>query len=468
MFRYYVILLLMCISFHPVYSQSEESVEKSIESVTRQAELMLSIKYATDERHMEQLVILLEQKIDLPKEYWKKILVLVHDTGHRGVRTYLISRFLKQYPFDTNDQDNRKKFVNVVNDEFIYLLDRDHHSDEELVSIRSTLAIVEKLELGELFYPTAAFIAYPLIDIRKLSYKALAKFNDDRMFPLLLQLADSKSPVERTYAVDAFYYIKDDRIIPVLLNLINDRNKTVRYYVIRTLENMEAAAAVPYIIRIVRSDVNPEVRVRAIQMLEKVKPRSGFSALNQAVFDDSSQVREAALNALIAYGNRSSAYYISEQLEKEKKDKLKLLQIQALLRLNSSGKMEGLNKIMRKEKNREIVIWAIYVTGRLKDHKGLDAIIKNLTHDDERVRVESAHALAYIKSRHSISHLIKRLSDEKEKYSVQVAALYALVSIDDSSVIPVLFDLSEEHSNAYLRKQIKQMLRKMLAQRFEK
>ena len=468
MFRYYLISILFYITITPLYSQAEDSVEESVESVARQAELMLSIKYATDERHMEQLVILLEQKDELPKGYWKNILTLVHETGHRGVRTYLISRFLDKYPFGKSDQESRNSFLNVVNDEFLYLLNRDHHTDEELTSIRLTLAIVEKLELKELFYPTAAFIAYPLIDIRKLSYKALAKFNDDRMFPLLLQLSDSKSPVERTYAVDAFYYIKDDRILPILLNLIDDRNKTVRYYVIRTLENMESSAAVPYIIRIIRSDSNNDVRVRAIQMLEKLKPKSAFSVLHQAIFDDSSQVRKATIKALMAYDNRASAYYISEQLEKEEKSDLKLLEIQALLKLNSSGRMEGLNKVMRQEENREIMIWAIYVTGQLKDHKGLDAIIQNLTHKDERVRAEAANALAFIKSRHSLLPLLERLSDSKEKYPVQVAALYALYSIDDSSVIPKLFDLSEEHNDAYIRKQIKIVLRNMLASRFEK
>ena len=287
----------------------------------------------------------------------------------------------------------------------------------------------------------------------------------DRIFPFIMKLANSKRIIERVYALDAFYYINDWRTVPIMIKALKDPNKSVRYYAIKTLDRLKRLEAIPFFVRIVQSDVNNEVRKKAIGSLRKFRPASGFYPLLKVLSDSDQEIRESALNAVLAYRRKKACYHISTQLARESKDHLKMIQIKALLSMKNAGGANGLVEIIRNEKNIEILRWAIFAAGKLKDRYSFRAILGKLGHELSEIRSEAADALAQYKSNSASSTLLKVLSKKDEKYLVQATALFALKEIRSTAVLPELFELSESHENDYVRAQIKEVISELIRYR---
>ncbi len=429
-------------------------------------EIELNLYFLIEAGQEGKIIETLQTVDELPDSLWSMIFRLAKERTRQDLRAYLFARFSETLPGgDFSSQVNRA-FFEVVDLELNIQLEKTHHTKEELARITSALSLAEKWKIELAFYECASFIAYPLAEIRKSAYRALAAIADDRMYPLVLELAGSSNPVERTYALDALYYIQDERVLPVVLRLLRDDNKSVRYYVVRTLEKMAMPETYYYFIKIASDDSNDEVRVRAIEVLGRFKPKGAYTVLNQTVFDDDPGIRNASIDALVLYNYSSAGDSLSEQLYKEDKKDLKLKLIQALLSVGNSGKMKGLNKIMAEESDVEILLWALYVSGQLKDERGVPGAISLLKHPDAKVRAEAALALSVYRNSSAVAGLLERVNDDHEKYEVQAAALYALHMIDEDRTMPEIFDISEKHENLYIRLQAKQVMGDMLNSRY--
>ncbi len=354
----------------------------------------------------------------------------------------------------------------LVTRELSLLSKKKNHSLKEKELIAKILTIIKEHALKSTFYHIVPYIAYPLVNIRKLAFQALASWKDDRLFPFLIKLIKSKNAIERIYALDALYYIKDKRVIHLILKLIRDPNKSVRYYAIRTLNRLNSQEAISFFIMTANSDKNTEVRKASIEILSNLRSTEVFNVFIKGLSDPDVGIRKVSLEALNKYKNPKACYYISIQLKQEENDDLKIMQIKTLLSFKNSGGMLGLNKIMNKEENPFIRSWAIYATGMLKDFRGFQELIKNLEHENENIRAEAANSLGKFKDKRASKPLLARLMDEKESYYVQSSSLFSLREIQHDSILPDLFDLSEKHSNIYLRIQLKNALHYLLHQRF--
>ena len=344
-------------------------------------------------------------------------------------------------------------------------LKKNVHDQDEIKEIIKNLNMVYRFHLKLAIYETIAFSAYPISDVRERSFRALSIMDTDRVFPIIMKLANSQRIIERIYALDAFYYINDDRTIPLMIGALKDHNKSVRYYAIKTLDRLKRLEAIPFFVRIVQSDVNNEVRIKAIASLKKFKPASGFYPLIKAISDFDKRVREAALKAVLEYKNKKACYHISAQLAKEDQDNLKMMQVKGLLALNNSGGGKGLAEVIKNEKNIEILRWAIFSAGKLKDLYAFRPVILTLKHELSEIRSEAADALAQYKSSLASTALLEVLYQEKEEYSVQAAAVMALKEIRSKAILAKLLELSESHPNDYVRAQIKEVLFELIKYR---
>lgn len=456
-----VCLLLFLCSSHLAYA-GESSAEPSEFEKARMArqKAVENIEFLLLHGQDYDILEAIEPASPLPESLWKKIAERAGAKEHLALRQGLLIRYRESLPENGENSEINALFFDLAAGELKEIQAKEYHSDVDLNRLEVTLESIISWKEPSLFYEVAAFAAYPLSDIRELTYRAFAVLEDDRMFPLVLDLASSQNPVERTYAIDALYYIRDERTIPILLNLTTDPNKSVRYYAIRTLEKMDANEAIPYYFKIIRSDKNNEVRIKAIEIIGRKLPRGGFFLVNAALSDPDPGVREASIEALVAYGNFSAGYSLSNQLAHEKLDHLKLKEIQAMIALKSGGRLSGIHYILQKENNPQILIWALYAAGVLKDYRGIGRVIALLKHEHEGVRIEAAFALGSLRRSAAVEPLGEAIRRPQESYEVKSAVLYALEQINTRFAKELLVEISQNQSDPYLRGWAQKILEK--------
>ncbi|MDH4261715.1 MAG: HEAT repeat domain-containing protein [Spirochaetia bacterium] len=447
-----------------IYAQNLQNVASKYSPVA-ETDAIWNLEHGGD-FHDQQIITLLEKIKNMPEKLWLNILSLAREEPHQILRNYLIVRFTVNFPYFGQSENIYQSYILLLNEETRRIMSKDQQNDEDTNRLLKILASISQWKLKEMFYPTSTLVAYPLLEVRKAANEAMINIKDDRFFPIVLKLAESSNPVERTYAIDSLFYLKDDRTLPILLQLLADKNKSVRYYVIRTLEVLNSQDAIPYYIRILRSDSSNEARILAANVLGKLKPPAAYNSLLEVLSDSDTAVRKAALLSINEYNSVNSAYFISRQLAQETDNELKILEIKTLLSLNNSGLMTGLNRILKDETDINILIWAIYVSGKLADINGYDLILEKLSHQNEKIREEAVMALAGFKYKKAIPNILLLLSNKTEKFSVQCAALYSIEMIDDASSIPDLYNLSMNHDNLLIRSRIKVVLKEMLDKRY--
>ena len=234
------------------------------------------------------------------------------------------------------------------------------------------------------------------------------------------------------------------------------------YYALRALENFESLDANNFIIKLAASDNNLEVKIKATEYLGKRKNINAFYTIAKNISDTNYNLRKISLEYLINYRDTRAALYISNQLALETNNILKLSLIKGLLILNNTGGMNGINKILSKEKDIEILKWAIYTVAEIKDNRAVASIIPLMKHSDETIRIEAASALGEFSDLQSYSILLENLINTEEKYSIQTASLFAIATIKKDSLIRDLFELSETHSNIFLCNQVKEIIKILL------
>ena len=352
----------------------------------------------------------------------------------------------------------RELLIQALRSEFDMIEQNEFPTSEQIEHLCLYLDVVRKFKLKELMYDIVAYSAFPLQKVRVHCFKALAFMKDDRILPFIMKLASSENDVERTYAIEAFHYLKDERTIFVLLNALKDKNKSVRYYAMNTLSLLKRTEALPVFIKIIRSDVNDEIREKAIHVLGKFKPAKGFYAVMRALHDENFSIRKASLKTALSYEDPRAAYHISLQLAKEKDQRLKLGLIKGLLKIRSSGRTRGLSTTIKNHKETtKILRWAVYAAGELKDRLSLPPLLNLLEHEEADIRTEACVALGKYRDPRSVPRLVRILRDPNEKYLVQASALYSLKKMNHSKVIAQLREMSYDHVNPYLKAQIREL-----------
>ena len=398
--------------------------------------------------------------------YKRELVALIEKEGSQDFGDELLDHINTNYKNKDDLSGNTLEILGIsMQKKLRSFLKKKLHDQEEIQEIIKNLDIVHRFHLKLAVYETIAFCTYPVLEVRKSSFQALSIMDTDRVFPTIMKLVNSERVIERVYALDGFYYINDERTIPLMIQALKDPNKSVRYYAIKTLDRLKRLEAIPFFLRIIRSDVNKEVRKKAIVSLKKFRPASGFYPLLATLSDPDQEIRKTSLDAISAYKNKKACYYISAQLARESEDHLKMKQIKVLLSMNSSGGANGLVKIIKNEQDIEILRWAIFTAGKLKDIYSFQAILDKLKHGSSGIRSEAANALAQYKSASASNALLEVLSNKGEEYFVQATALFALKAIRSNAILPELFELSENHDNDYIRVQIRQVISELIKNR---
>ena len=444
---------------------SFEKKQKEQENLFKKNELEFLI--SIQKKDYDEIVEKLIKKPSYFKNFGKKLRSLIKiEKDSVGEFRHQIIRHFASFPEPSkNSKQSSSILAKIIKHQIgdalkveLFMMEKQKFlSREQVNKLCFYLDTIYKLKLKNLLYEIVAYSAFPLRKVRIKCWKALSFMNDDQILPFVMKMSSSKSNVERIYALEAFYYLRDERMISILLNSLKDENKSVRYYAMTTLEKLGRAEAIPMFVRMIQSDGNDEVREKAIRMLKKTRPNSGFYAIMESLRDDNLVIRKASLETALAYRNSKAAYHISLQLPRETNAQFKLSQVKALLQFNSSGGTRGLSSLLNEKEDTSILRWFIYVAGELKDYFSFSKIIKFLKHKKLTIRIEASVAIGKYRDARSTPFLMNILENPNENYQVQIGALYSLKKINYRAVSSQLRKILNTHTNIYLRAQIKNL-----------
>ncbi len=309
--------------------------------------------------------------------------------------------------------------------------------------------------------PIVDQINNPYFPVRERAIFALKRFNDDSIYPRILNMATGKNPVMRLYSLEAIYHLYDQRLYNLLIDMLKDENHSVRFYVLKCLEKNNLSKALNHIRNTALQDSNPEVRVKAIEIVGKSKANNPYGVLYQSLSDTHADVRYAAIKAIRDLDFRQTSYRLSDILASEKEDRVKELIIDTLISFRSGAGFKGLSKILYNDENVLLRIRASYALGQIDDRNSIPYLVKALNDRENSVRAEACNSLGYYKMKTAIDPLIEIIKSDATPY-VRSAALFSIKRIRDKATILPLFDQYVIEKDAVFKEQIKNVIRQMI------
>lgn len=463
------------LSFSIYAQQNQKKNAEIVEEDLIKKELLDSI----ERDDFNAIIRLIKKDQEVLKRYHADLYPVLKNETLYPVRYYLLEKFFNIFRKDNWEQENDK--IKILEEyranitgwtstemKAIVYLELDRIKNESSVSmeniryISNILTLIRICKWDDSTYKILPFIAYPFSEVRKNTYRTFAVLKDDRIVSILLDMLQSKDPIERVYALDALYYIHDKRAVKILLSLLEDENKSVRYYAIRTLEKMKRTEAVHSFIRIMQHDKNTEVRIKALNVLKNFQAYSAFYPMKKLIYDKNPQIRRAAINGVLEYKNHNMANDFSRQLAKEKYKDIQLMLIHALIQKKSWGTGEGLKHVVQNESDEEILLWALYCIAETKYTGARAEVLKRFPKLNNTLKSEAILTLGEISDYHQIDFLIEILKNQSEDVRVRYSALWALKKINSRQSILELYNSIDEIENDLLKLNIKETVRELI------
>lgn len=302
----------------------------------------------------------------------------------------------------------------------------------------------------------------PFSTVRESAILALKRLGDDRMFPLILNMARDANPIYRVYALEAMFYLYDRRMNGIILDMLNDDNKSVRYYVLRCIDKNRLYATLPQIRYIALSDANWETRIKAIDILKNFNDKNSLNVLVKCLTDTNRDIRFASATALNYFKAANTAFPISYQLSVEDDDEIKDLLIDALIRIGNGGGFRGLEKMLFNEKNVKLKIRSAYAIGEIGDVRALQLLLKGMKDDDFRVRAEICNSLGNFRGqRYGLISLLDTVNSDTTLY-VRLSALYSIERLRDRTALLPLYDLYAIEKDPVFKDKLRLAVRRFL------
>ncbi|OHD64346.1 MAG: hypothetical protein A2176_01795 [Spirochaetes bacterium RBG_13_51_14] len=309
--------------------------------------------------------------------------------------------------------------------------------------------------------PLAQYLISPHNPIRKSAARALKKIGDDRLYPVILGMVNSDTPVHRIYFIEAMNYLYDRRFFPSLINLLRDDNKSVRIYVLNCLKENRITESLVMMRGAALGDKNDEVRIAAIDAIGALRDGNALGVLHAVLSDKNRDVRCESARVLSLFSSPASVVPISYRLLVEDDNEIKELMIGTLAALRQAGDIRGLEKIMLNDGNSALRIRSAYVLGFSGSLQALMALRRGLADDDYRVRAEVCNSLGNYRNRLALASLFEVL-EKRDLVYVRSAALYSIKRINDKSSLMGLFDLYTREGDPIFKEMLRDAIREYI------
>jgi HEAT repeat protein len=306
--------------------------------------------------------------------------------------------------------------------------------------------------------PIANQLVSPYIAVRKTAGQILKRMGDDRLYPVILKIADSANPVHRIYFIEAMNFLYDRRFFASLTNMLRDENKSVRIYVLNCLKENRVAESLPLIRNAALSDKNDQVRIIAIEVLGAFRDVGAAPALHMILYDRNREIRLESVRSLSRIGAATTVHYLSLRLLAEDDLEIKERLVESLAALKRVGDIRGLEKILLTDGNEGLKIKSAYVLGFSGGQAALSALLQGLKDSDYRVRAEICNSLGNFRNKLALAGLLEALARDETTY-VKSASLYAIKRMNDRSSVSALFDLYVGERDPVLKEMLREVVR---------
>ncbi|MFC1806793.1 HEAT repeat domain-containing protein [Candidatus Omnitrophota bacterium] len=119
----------------------------------------------------------------------------------------------------------------------------------------------------------------------------LGELKDDRAVPVLISVLGEKKMTMRYNAAKALGKIGDNKAVPALIKLLSDPEWEVRFFTVEAIGDIGDVQAAKPLSNVLLSDSNKEVRLAAVEALDKIDARSETGVVVDALSDDDAKVR---------------------------------------------------------------------------------------------------------------------------------------------------------------------------------
>lgn len=309
--------------------------------------------------------------------------------------------------------------------------------------------------------PLARHLISPHYAIRKSAARALKKTGDDRLYPVILGMVNSRNPVHRIYFIEAMNYLYDNRFYPSLTGLLRDDNKSIRIYVLNCLKENKITESLGQIRNAALSDRNDEVRIAAIEALGVMRDGNALGVLHSTLNDKNRDVRCESAKSIGRINSMASVNPLSLRLLTEDDNEIKELLLETLAGLNRVGDVRGLEKVLRTDRNQGLRVKSAYVLGFSASQQAFAALREGLKDADFRVRAEVCNSLGNFRNRQAIAVLFEVLEKEDQVY-VKSAALYSIKRINDRSSLMGFFDFYNRERDPIFHEMLRNAIREYI------
>lgn len=309
--------------------------------------------------------------------------------------------------------------------------------------------------------PLARLLVSPHYAIRKSAARTLKKTGDDRLYPVILGMVNSRNPVHRIYFIEAMNYLYDRRFYQSLTGLLRDDNKSIRIYVINCLKENRITESLGYIRAAAMNDGNDEVRIAAIEAIGDLRDGIGLGVLHATLNDENRDVRCESVRSIGRINSFASVNALSLRMAQEDENEIKEMILDILAGLARVGDVRGIEKVLRTDAQQGLRIKAAHVLGFSASPLALAALRDGIGDTDFRVRAEVCNSLGNFRNRQSLAVLLEVLGKEDHVY-VKSAALYSIRRINDRKSLIDLFDFYTEEKDPIFRELLRITIREYI------
>ncbi len=257
-------------------------------------------------------------------------------------------------------------------------------------------------------------------------FRLLETIATDTMVPELINRADTKDPIVRTYITKLMSKFDSPNINQSLGKLLSDQNKAVRLAALEGLSSSNKTIDIEKLCTLV-NDPDYKVQSKAIEAVVKINHPKTVHYLIPHLKDESEYTRRAAVEVLNEIASKESVKDLLNTI----KDEDWWVRSRAADALGKIGGKRVVSAVVQliKDDDEFIRRSAIEIINATKDQSTFDALVTALNDSDWWVRERAIDGLAELGNRKCVPVLIKMLSDNSDNTAMVVVLLKAFATL---------------------------------------
>ena len=286
-------------------------------------------------------------------------------------------------------------------------------------------------------------------------FRLLETIASDTMVPELINRADTKDPIVRTYVTKLMSKFDKPGISESLGKLLSDENKAVRLAALEGLSKTNKKIDIAKLCAMI-NDPDYKVQTKAIEAVIKVNHPKTVYHLIPHLKDESEYTRRAAVEVLNEIASKESVKDLLNAI----KDEDWWVRSRAADALGKIGGKRVVAAVIQliKDDDEFIRRSAIEIINATKDQSTFDALVKSLDDSDWWVRERAIDGLAELGNKKCVPILIKMLTENSDNTAMVVVLLKAFATLKAEEAVKITVKQLKSNTENVIKEAIKTLM----------